>query len=177
MNEERGFIEAITSEPTDRVVQLVYADWLTERDRPREAEAWKWIATFRRRPCEFRLVQLPREPYEAFPTNYLRPEDLHGGWGWTRWPFGDGRYEPNDPFCSWPWSAGMSTLPDELFRWLLNGDRPAWEARPFGSVLRAFDVLVYAYMQATAPRSWFQRRVLGPTWVPDWSLASQVPDE
>jgi uncharacterized protein (TIGR02996 family) len=39
------FRTAIRKEPADKTAKLVLADWLDENDRPREAVAWRWLAT------------------------------------------------------------------------------------------------------------------------------------
>jgi uncharacterized protein (TIGR02996 family) len=38
MSDEAGFLKSIAEQPKERSVRLVYADWLDEHDRPREAE-------------------------------------------------------------------------------------------------------------------------------------------
>ena len=38
MNDEAGFLKAIADQPAERSTRLVYADWLDEHGRPREAE-------------------------------------------------------------------------------------------------------------------------------------------
>src|SRR5688572_21458041 len=38
MSDEAGFLKAIADQPAERSTRLVYADWLDEHDRPREAE-------------------------------------------------------------------------------------------------------------------------------------------
>src|SRR3954469_20824625 len=38
MSDEAGFLKAIVDQPAERSTRLVYADWLDEHDRPREAE-------------------------------------------------------------------------------------------------------------------------------------------
>jgi uncharacterized protein (TIGR02996 family) len=38
MSEEAAFLEALRANPADDTTRLVYADWLDEHDRPREAE-------------------------------------------------------------------------------------------------------------------------------------------
>lgn len=43
MNEEAGFISALTAEPNDRTTMLVYADWLDERG-DRRSEYWRRMA-------------------------------------------------------------------------------------------------------------------------------------
>jgi uncharacterized protein (TIGR02996 family) len=38
MSDEAGFLNAIAEQRAERSTRLVYADWLDEHDRPREAE-------------------------------------------------------------------------------------------------------------------------------------------
>ena len=38
MSDEAGFLKSIAKQPVERSTRLVYADWLDEHDRPREAE-------------------------------------------------------------------------------------------------------------------------------------------
>src|SRR5215207_7575777 len=38
MSDEAGFLKSIADEPAERSTRLVFADWLDEHDRPREAE-------------------------------------------------------------------------------------------------------------------------------------------
>jgi uncharacterized protein (TIGR02996 family) len=38
MSDEAGFLKSIADKPAERSTRLVYADWLDEHDRPREAE-------------------------------------------------------------------------------------------------------------------------------------------
>jgi uncharacterized protein (TIGR02996 family) len=38
MSDEAGFLKAIAEQPAERSARLVYADWLDEHNRPREAE-------------------------------------------------------------------------------------------------------------------------------------------
>lgn len=83
---------------------------------------------------------------------------------------------------AWPWSHGMATIPEQLFRWLPKTHHFAysgWDGdRPYNSIAEAFDALVTAYTAATRPRkNRFDRIWNGPVWEPDWTLVNQVPDE
>ncbi|MBY0460744.1 MAG: TIGR02996 domain-containing protein [Gemmataceae bacterium] len=41
MSDEAGFLKSLEEQPAERTTRLAYADWLTEHDRPREAEFLK----------------------------------------------------------------------------------------------------------------------------------------
>lgn len=169
--EEDAFLTVIAANPFELTPQLVYADWLGERGRKDEI-AWRWIATFRRRPDPFRVFQVSGEPYwTSGRVNFNRPEDQCAGYGWGGWSYTN---------FKWPESAGNGMLPWELFRWLPRGnslDPDYGGEHCYDSVREAFEVLAFAFVRATAPRNWLQRRVSGMTWNPDWSLANLLPDE
>lgn len=176
MADETALRAAIAETPKDWQVQLVYADWLAERDRPEEA-SWRWIAAFRRRPVGYRLSRIDHEPYRTCtPCNYS-PNGHFDGDGWI-----NGRDRLGRSTMAWPWSHGMATIPEQLFRWLPKTHHFAysgWDGdRPYNSIAEAFDALVTAYTAATRPRkNRFDRIWNGPVWEPDWTLVNQVPDE
>lgn len=177
MTEEVALLAGIATEPTDRTAQLVYADWLAEHSRPDEM-AWRWIAAFKRRSGPFRAFRVDREPYwRVYPVNYLNADEQHGGDGWLNWCYP----EHESTTYSWPWSAGMSTLPSQLFKWLPRGnehDEGYIGHRPFNSTEEAFAALVKAYMRATRPRrNRLDRFWNGKAWEPDWNLVESVPNE
>jgi uncharacterized protein (TIGR02996 family) len=180
--ESESLFAAICDSPTDRTAQLVYADFLAERSRPEE-HAWRWIAAFKRRPVTFRAWRLDRDPYWACsPCSPLREDEICAGNGWINWGKEQYDFSGDSPTWSWPWSAGMSTIPRGLFRYLPrsnNGFDDGYTGhRPYNSVGEAFTALVSAYALATRPRKNRLERIwYGPQWVPDWSLVDSVPNE
>jgi uncharacterized protein (TIGR02996 family) len=50
MTPEQPHLDAISCDPDADFPKLVYADWLEERGRIPEAEAWRWIVTNGKRP-------------------------------------------------------------------------------------------------------------------------------
>lgn len=171
--EESALLNAIADQPAELTIQLAYADWLAERSRPEEA-SWRWIAAFKRRPCPFRLYKIDAEPYYAIAgQKYLLEGQLCGGRGWGNWQI----WEEH-----WPWSAGMSMLPDPLYRYLPKTRNPFdggyQDERAYNSTREAFEALVSAYIKATRPRtSRLDRFWNGPGWQPNWDLVERVPNE
>lgn len=50
MTPEQPHLDSIASDPDADFPKLVYADWLEERGRIPEAEAWRWIVTNGKKP-------------------------------------------------------------------------------------------------------------------------------
>lgn len=172
MDDEQAFIRAIADQPDDWHLQAVFADWLADRGRQEET-AWRWISTFRRKPCPFRMFRIDTEPYWALAAQkYLLPDQIEGGRGWGNW---------GDWDLPWPEGAGLSMLPKGLYRHLpksTNEWDQGWSSeRAYDSTAEAFQALVTAFSRATWERKSLRQRLwYGPQWVPDWTLSSKVPE-
>lgn len=156
---ENALLAAIAEDPRELTPQHALVDFYAEQDDPR-AEAWRWIAAFKRRPWG---------PYQT-PRTKATYSELWAGWGnWT--------YKGLD----WPWSAGLSMLPPEVYKCLPTVERVRdewYERAVYQTRRRAYEALAGAFVQATRPRtSRLDRFWNDPQWLPDYDLVSQVPNE
>lgn len=76
MIRESDFIEAINAAPDDRTIQLIYADWLDERDDPR-GMAWRVLIEAGKRPKRTSYPWRDGKCWDWYPASTLDPDSVH----------------------------------------------------------------------------------------------------
>lgn len=82
MNQEQAFLAALAENPSDDVTRLVFADWLAERDDPREA--WMRDARLARWSLPEYVDPFPKPPRScvrgSLPATRSRPRPSATFW-------------------------------------------------------------------------------------------------